>query len=101
MNPLAYNTCCCESSFLALRLSLWHVSIYFLVVAFCPNNNEVHIYKFIRDKWERAHVLQKVHPYVYIVAFGYFYFTPPKWEWINVLFAHFKYLLMLTEIFGV
>uniref|UniRef100_A0A1D1XKN6 Actin-related protein 2/3 complex subunit n=1 Tax=Anthurium amnicola TaxID=1678845 RepID=A0A1D1XKN6_9ARAE len=29
------------------------------MVAFCPNNNEVHIYKFTMDKWERAHVLKK------------------------------------------
>lgn len=30
------------------------------VVAFCPNNNEVHIYKLIQEKWEKLHVLQKV-----------------------------------------
>lgn len=29
------------------------------MVAFCPNNNEVHIYKFSQDKWERVHVLYK------------------------------------------
>ncbi|KAG8072922.1 hypothetical protein GUJ93_ZPchr0006g44222 [Zizania palustris] len=29
------------------------------MVAFCPNNNEVHIYKFITDKWEKLHVLSK------------------------------------------
>ncbi|KAF7833547.1 actin-related protein 2/3 complex subunit 1B-like [Senna tora] len=31
----------------------------FVVVAFCPNNNEVHIYKLSEDKWEKVHVLQK------------------------------------------
>ncbi|XWS44493.1 hypothetical protein CRYUN_Cryun15aG0050200 [Craigia yunnanensis] len=29
------------------------------MVAFCPNNNEVHIYKLLEDKWEKVHVLQK------------------------------------------
>ncbi|KAG7022983.1 Actin-related protein 2/3 complex subunit 1B [Cucurbita argyrosperma subsp. argyrosperma] len=29
------------------------------MVAFCPNNNEVHIYKSVQDNWERIHVLQK------------------------------------------
>ncbi|KAG8481448.1 hypothetical protein CXB51_026298 [Gossypium anomalum] len=29
------------------------------MVAFCPNNNEVHIYKLVNDKWEKVHVLQK------------------------------------------
>ncbi|XP_042393826.1 actin-related protein 2/3 complex subunit 1A-like [Zingiber officinale] len=29
------------------------------MVAFCPNNHEVHIYKFFGEKWERIHVLQK------------------------------------------
>ncbi|XP_073314066.1 actin-related protein 2/3 complex subunit 1A-like [Primulina huaijiensis] len=28
-------------------------------VAFCPNNNEVHIYKLLEEKWEKIHVLQK------------------------------------------
>ncbi|KAL5770082.1 hypothetical protein ACOSP7_014236 [Xanthoceras sorbifolium] len=29
------------------------------MVAFCPNNNEVHIYKMFQDKWEKLHVLKK------------------------------------------
>ncbi|CAD6248975.1 unnamed protein product [Miscanthus lutarioriparius] len=29
------------------------------VIAFCPNNHEVHIYKFFTDKWEKLHVLSK------------------------------------------
>ncbi|XP_039026152.1 actin-related protein 2/3 complex subunit 1A-like [Hibiscus syriacus] len=29
------------------------------MIAFCPNNNEVHIYKLLQDKWEKVHVLQK------------------------------------------
>ncbi|CAL0309727.1 unnamed protein product [Lupinus luteus] len=29
------------------------------MVALCPNNSEVHIYKLVEDKWEKAHVLQK------------------------------------------
>ncbi|XP_059452209.1 actin-related protein 2/3 complex subunit 1A-like isoform X1 [Corylus avellana] len=29
------------------------------MVAFCPNSNEVHIYKLLQDKWEKVHVLQK------------------------------------------
>ncbi|KAK9153128.1 hypothetical protein Sjap_000608 [Stephania japonica] len=29
------------------------------MVAFCPNNNEVHIYRLVEDKWEKVHVLQK------------------------------------------
>ncbi|KAH7669658.1 Actin-related protein 2/3 complex subunit 1 protein [Dioscorea alata] len=29
------------------------------MVAFCPNNNEVHIYKLVREKWEKLHVLYK------------------------------------------
>ncbi|KAL3848707.1 hypothetical protein ACJIZ3_010589 [Penstemon smallii] len=29
------------------------------MVAFCPNNNEVHIYKLLEEKWEKIHVLQK------------------------------------------
>lgn len=29
------------------------------MIAFCPNNTEVHIYKFTTDKWDRAHVLYK------------------------------------------
>ncbi|KAJ4873744.1 Actin-related protein 2/3 complex subunit 1B [Raphanus sativus] len=30
------------------------------MVAFCPNNNEVHIYKSSQDQWERLHVLEKI-----------------------------------------
>lgn len=65
---LAYN----NNSFLFL-LSLCHVIAAFLnssniiiyfspsvVVALCPNNNEVHIYRLVEDKWEKVHVLQKV-----------------------------------------
>jgi actin related protein 2/3 complex subunit 1A/1B len=29
------------------------------MIALCPNNNEVHIFKLIEDKWEKLHVLQK------------------------------------------
>ncbi|KAF3674203.1 Actin-related protein 2/3 complex subunit 1A [Capsicum annuum] len=29
------------------------------VIALCPNNSEVHIYKLSEDKWEKVHVLQK------------------------------------------
>uniref|UniRef100_A0A5B7AXB9 Actin-related protein 2/3 complex subunit n=1 Tax=Davidia involucrata TaxID=16924 RepID=A0A5B7AXB9_DAVIN len=29
------------------------------MIAFCPNNNEVHIYRLLEEKWERIHVLQK------------------------------------------
>ncbi|XP_010557145.1 PREDICTED: actin-related protein 2/3 complex subunit 1A [Tarenaya hassleriana] len=29
------------------------------MVALCPNNNEVHIYRSSQDQWERVHVLQK------------------------------------------
>ncbi|XP_012086315.1 actin-related protein 2/3 complex subunit 1A isoform X1 [Jatropha curcas] len=29
------------------------------MIALCPNNNEVHIFKSSQDKWERVHVLQK------------------------------------------
>ncbi|XP_021604924.1 actin-related protein 2/3 complex subunit 1A isoform X3 [Manihot esculenta] len=29
------------------------------MIALCPNNNEVHIYKSSQDKWDRVHVLQK------------------------------------------
>ncbi|XP_021898322.1 actin-related protein 2/3 complex subunit 1B-like [Carica papaya] len=29
------------------------------MVAFCPNNNEVHIYRSSQDKWEKVHILQK------------------------------------------
>ncbi|KAL5732217.1 Actin-related protein 2/3 complex subunit 1A [Ranunculus cassubicifolius] len=29
------------------------------MVAFCPNSNEVHIYKSSSEKWEQVHVLQK------------------------------------------
>ncbi|XP_024023384.1 actin-related protein 2/3 complex subunit 1A-like isoform X1 [Morus notabilis] len=29
------------------------------MIALCPNNNEVHIYRLLEDKWERLHVLQK------------------------------------------
>ncbi|KAK6141558.1 hypothetical protein DH2020_024690 [Rehmannia glutinosa] len=29
------------------------------MIAFCPNNNEVHIYKLLEGKWEKIHVLQK------------------------------------------
>ncbi|GJN22556.1 hypothetical protein PR202_gb10134 [Eleusine coracana subsp. coracana] len=29
------------------------------MIAFCPNNNEVHIFKFFTDKWEKLHVLSK------------------------------------------
>ncbi|KAM7500206.1 hypothetical protein LguiA_024620 [Lonicera macranthoides] len=29
------------------------------MIALCPNNNEVHIYKRLEEKWERLHVLQK------------------------------------------
>ncbi|XP_062014775.1 actin-related protein 2/3 complex subunit 1B-like [Rosa rugosa] len=30
------------------------------MLAFCPNNNEVHIYTLMQSKWEKLHVLQKV-----------------------------------------
>ncbi|KAA3479910.1 actin-related protein 2/3 complex subunit 1A-like isoform X3 [Gossypium australe] len=44
-----------------LFLSKFHFlsSSLCFVVAFCPNNNEVHIYKLVNDKWEKVHVLQK------------------------------------------
>ncbi|MED6171625.1 hypothetical protein PIB30_042373 [Stylosanthes scabra] len=29
------------------------------MVALCPNNSEVHIYRLVEDKWEKMHVLQK------------------------------------------
>lgn len=29
------------------------------MVALCPNNNEVHIYKMLHGKWEKVHILQK------------------------------------------
>ncbi|KAL5139505.1 Actin-related protein 2/3 complex subunit 1B [Glycine soja] len=29
------------------------------MVALCPNNNEVHIYRLVEDKWEKLYVLQK------------------------------------------
>ncbi|RXH90359.1 hypothetical protein DVH24_032716 [Malus domestica] len=29
------------------------------MLAFCPNNNEVHIYALLQGKWEKLHVLQK------------------------------------------
>lgn len=29
------------------------------MIALCPNNNEVHIYKFVEENWERIHILQK------------------------------------------
>ncbi|CAL5403932.1 unnamed protein product [Camellia sinensis] len=29
------------------------------MISFCPNNNEVHIYRIVEEKWERIHVLQK------------------------------------------
>ncbi|GJR66977.1 actin-related protein 2/3 complex subunit 1A-like protein [Tanacetum coccineum] len=29
------------------------------LIALCPNNNEVHIYKEVDENWERIHVLQK------------------------------------------
>ncbi|GFP83007.1 actin-related protein 2/3 complex subunit 1a [Phtheirospermum japonicum] len=29
------------------------------MIAFCPNNNEVHIYKLMGGKWEKIHVLHK------------------------------------------
>ncbi|KMZ72794.1 Actin-related protein 2/3 complex subunit [Zostera marina] len=29
------------------------------MVAFCPNNTEVHIYKTVAEKWEKVHILQK------------------------------------------
>ncbi|KAL4190610.1 hypothetical protein AMTRI_Chr07g76580 [Amborella trichopoda] len=34
-------------------------SPYHTMLAFCPNSNEVHIYRVLPDKWERVHVLQK------------------------------------------
>ncbi|KOM51409.1 hypothetical protein LR48_Vigan09g006800, partial [Vigna angularis] len=30
-----------------------------VVVALCPNNNEVHIYRLVEEKWEKVYVLQK------------------------------------------
>ncbi|WZY90103.1 hypothetical protein YC2023_046838 [Brassica napus] len=39
-----------------LFLSLFLLPIVF---AFCPNNNEVHIYKSSQDHWEMLHVLEK------------------------------------------
>ncbi|XP_019055146.1 PREDICTED: actin-related protein 2/3 complex subunit 1A-like [Nelumbo nucifera] len=29
------------------------------MIAFCPNNNEVHIHGYSKDKWERVHILRK------------------------------------------
>ncbi|XP_058219413.1 actin-related protein 2/3 complex subunit 1A-like isoform X1 [Rhododendron vialii] len=29
------------------------------MIAFCPNNNEVHIHRLVEEKWERIHILQK------------------------------------------
>lgn len=36
-----------------------HILFSFVVVALCPNNHEVHIYRYSPDKWEKLHVLEK------------------------------------------
>lgn len=50
----------CFISFNNLLYSNHNLPFRCTVVAFCPNNHEVHIYKFFGEKWERIHVLQKV-----------------------------------------
>jgi hypothetical protein len=47
---------CLDSQYFNMAWNLFFLS----VIAFCPNNTEVHIYKFIADKWEKLHVLSKV-----------------------------------------
>lgn len=54
------STCVRHSNVLELRLDIVLTTLLLAVIALCPNNNEVHIYRMSEDKWERAHVLQKV-----------------------------------------
>lgn len=62
---MIYNLCL-GSSFYSARANAFFIC--FIVVAFCPNNNEVHIYKSLQDNWERVHVLQKV-PFKFTVSY--------------------------------
>ncbi|AQK76201.1 Actin-related protein 2/3 complex subunit 1A [Zea mays] len=57
------------------------------MIAFCPNNHEVHIYKFFTDKWEKLHVLSKgIGGYIYIFSFDLRYvWTQEGSDWIPTL----------------
>ena len=47
-------------SFFSIFIEYLHFFFASVVVALCPNSDEVHIYRKSQDKWERVHVLQKV-----------------------------------------
>lgn len=56
------------------------------VIALCPNNNEVHIYKLVEENWERIHVLQKVFDIKFIPALTFFVFVFAL-EWLTYAFC--------------
>ncbi|OWM78756.1 hypothetical protein CDL15_Pgr002927 [Punica granatum] len=43
----------------SVRIYLHFAIVISALIALCPNNSEVHIYRMSEDKWERVHVLQK------------------------------------------
>ena len=71
------------------------------VIAFCPNNNEVHIYKFFTDKWEKLHVLSKVDGPVCLVSQGIFlYFSIRMRMQFIILFLFIFNIAAWSNSFG-
>lgn len=56
-------------AFQLLIVSILLFTLQTVVIAFCPNNHEVHIYKLLEEKWEKIHVLQKVIQFVFLISF--------------------------------
>ncbi|KAJ9563235.1 hypothetical protein OSB04_008395 [Centaurea solstitialis] len=48
-----------EKNLEVVDFSSAEILVILVVIALCPNNNEVHIFKLAEGKWERVHVLQK------------------------------------------
>lgn len=51
------------------------------VVAFCPNNSEVHIYKLFGEKWEKMHVLSKVSVINDFLSLSLFLIARATFDW--------------------
>lgn len=63
----------------------------FPVIALCPNNSEVHIYRLSDEKWEKVHVLQKVINFNKI--FLNLIFPMPLVDSLSLLHTSFPYLI--------
>ncbi|KAL0399675.1 UNVERIFIED_CONTAM: Actin-related protein 2/3 complex subunitA [Sesamum radiatum] len=58
------------------------------MIAFCPNNNELHIYKLLEGKWEKIHVLQKKTSLLLEVGLRLFVYATMNKKTIDITCNH-------------